>query len=107
MIARYLSGPVPRYGVFRARIGLAVADLAASAGHDAASLAYTRLIGEAIAAGDGYAARDVLADDGCRARLTGVEQQALADAAQAAGLGLGPFPASHKWLNCSRPCRWP
>ncbi|WP_322760613.1 hypothetical protein [Frankia sp. Cr2] len=45
------------------------------------------------AAGDGYAAREVLSHEGFRTRLTRAEQQALSAAVQSSGLGRGAIPA--------------
>jgi hypothetical protein len=47
----------------------------------------------AVAAGDGYVARDVLAHDGCRARLADTQELALSAAMQSSGLGHGAMPA--------------
>jgi hypothetical protein len=94
MIDRYLdTGPAPGYGVFRARLGLAVVDLASAARHGEASHVHAHLIRETLDAGDGYTARDVLADDGCKMQLTRAQQGTLISAVQSAGLGLGAIPA--------------
>ncbi len=93
MTEHYLGlEPAPGLVVFRTRLGLTVIDLAGG-GQPSAAQAVARLVGEAVAAGDGYAARDVLAHDGCRARLTGTEERALSAAVQYSGLGHAAIPA--------------
>lgn len=94
MIEQYLASmPAPGYAVFRARLGLAVVDLASRADPMMAGPAYSHLIGETLASADGYAAREVLAHGGCTAMLIGAEQQALTSAVESSGLGLGAIPA--------------
>jgi hypothetical protein len=94
MIGQYLASELmPGYAVFRARLGLTVIDLVSSTGQAGADRAYIHLISETLAAPDGYAARDVLAHDGCRAKLTDAEERALTSAVRSAGLGLGAIPA--------------
>lgn len=95
MIERYLaSKPAPPgHAVFQARLGLAVVDLASRTAPAKTGLAYTRLIDDALAAVDGYVARELLAHSGCAAMLIGAEKLALTTAVQAAGLGLGAIPA--------------
>jgi len=48
-----------------------VIDLAGGTEQPDAAQAAAHLVGEAVTARDGYAARDILAHDGCRARLAG------------------------------------
>jgi hypothetical protein len=94
MVDHYLRlEPVPGLVVFRARLGLTVLDLAGGVEQPNAAQAAGRLLGEAVEAGDGYAARDVLAHNGCRERLTGAEERALAAAVRSSGLGSGALPA--------------
>ncbi|MGH3800268.1 MAG: hypothetical protein ACRDTD_09080 [Pseudonocardiaceae bacterium] len=93
MVEHYLGlEPVPELIVFRTRLGLTVLDLAGGVEQPSAAQVTTRLVGEAVAAGDGYAARDVLTHDGCRARLTGAEKRALSAAMQSSGLGSDALP---------------
>jgi hypothetical protein len=65
-MADYYLGlePAPEVLAFRTHLGLTVIDLAGGIGQPDATQAATRLVSEAVAAGDGYAARDVLAHDG-------------------------------------------
>ncbi|SBW22521.1 hypothetical protein FDG2_2765 [Candidatus Protofrankia californiensis] len=94
MVEHYLGlTPAPELLVFRGRLGLTVIDLAGGVEQPDAAQAASRLVGEAVAAGDGYAARDVLAHDGCRARLASAEEQALSASMQSSGLGRGAIPA--------------
>jgi hypothetical protein len=94
MVDDYLSlEPAPELVVFRARLGLTVIDLAGGVQQPGAARAAARLASEVVATSDGYAAREVLAHQGCRAHLTGTQEQALAAAVQSSGLGLGAVPA--------------
>jgi hypothetical protein len=94
MLDEYFAGiQTPDHAVFRTRLGLTVVDLASIAAPETAGLVYSRLISDAVAAADGYVAREVLAHDGCQAMLIGAERQALTSAVQAAGLGFGAIPA--------------
>ncbi|MFI6295955.1 hypothetical protein ACIBEJ_30460 [Nonomuraea sp. NPDC050790] len=94
MIERYLaSRPAPPgHAVFQARLGLAVVELVSRTAPAKSGPAYTRLIGDALAAADGYVARELLAHSGCAAMLIRAEKTALTTAVQAAGLGLGAIP---------------
>lgn len=93
MVEHHLNlEPAPELVLFRTRLGLAVTDLASGVDPPIAAQAATHLIHEAVAARDGYAARDVLAHDGCKARLTGSERQALTAAVQCSGLDRGAMP---------------
>ncbi|MGW0192067.1 hypothetical protein [Nonomuraea sp. NPDC003201] len=93
MIERYLAGrPEPGHAVFRARLGLAVVDLATCAAPARVHSAYARLMEDALDSADGYVAREVLAHDGCRAFLNHVDEKALTSAAEAAGLGHSTIP---------------
>ncbi|MEV7964722.1 hypothetical protein AB0O34_01915 [Sphaerisporangium sp. NPDC088356] len=78
--------------IFRTRLGMTVVDLAGGAERPGAARAVARLVGEAVAAGDGYAARDVLAHDACRPMITSAQERALASAVQSSGLGRGAMP---------------
>jgi hypothetical protein len=93
MAEHYLAlEPDPELLVFRVRLGLTVMDLAAGATRSPADQAATRIISEAIECGDGYAAREVLAHDGCRARLNDIQEHTLATAMQSSGLACGEMP---------------
>lgn len=93
MVQLYLAlQPAAELLVFQGRLGLAMIDLAGGAGQPEAARPVTRLIGQAVAAGDGYAARDVLAHDGCRPRLSATEELALSAAVKSSGLGRGTIP---------------
>ncbi|MGQ0777793.1 MAG: hypothetical protein ACT4NY_25855 [Pseudonocardiales bacterium] len=84
--------PVPGYAVFRVQLGLTVTTLATATDPDAANLVLTQVAAEAIEAGDGYAARDVLR---YRSPLTGptdVQRDALSELVASSGLGSGTIP---------------
>jgi len=83
----------PGLQVFNTRLGLTIIDLASNTDQATAERTHTFLISETLATADGYAARDVLAYDGCKAKLTESEKRALTSAVQSAGLGLGAIPA--------------
>ncbi|MEV4093378.1 hypothetical protein [Streptosporangium saharense] len=87
MAERYLRFRTPSgLALFHVRVGLTVLDLmedidqldASAAGH---------LLEEAVVAGDGYVARDVLAHAGCRRMLTGDQEQALVATLRSSGIG--------------------
>lgn len=52
------------------------------------------LINHATATQDGYAARDVLAHNGCRELLTDAQARELSDLVEACALGHGTVPAA-------------
>lgn len=85
------SRPVVGYAVFRARLGLAVTALSRSCTTAAAAL-LTQVTDEAIAARDGYAARDILNHRIPDADLPSEQRQALNDLLAASGLNAGPLP---------------
>ena len=89
----YLNlGSEPGLLSFRTRLGLVVLDLA----HDEIGAAIgCRLVSEAIAARDGYAARDVLDHAACRSYITEAEETALAAVIRASGLANGAIPATN------------
>jgi len=94
MVELYLGlQPAAELLAFHLRLGLTVIDLAGGVQQPDAAEATIRVIDEAVAAGDGYAARDVLAHDGCRARLVDSEEKALSTAVQSSGLGRHAMPA--------------
>ncbi|WP_433259677.1 hypothetical protein ACQPYK_48835 (plasmid) [Streptosporangium sp. CA-135522] len=93
MVGHFLGRePVRGYAFFRARLGLTVVTFVSGADPDAAGRLLARVASEAIEAGDGYAARDVL---GYRSPLTGLTdapREALAKVVAASGLGMGTMP---------------
>lgn len=93
---QYALEPVPELVVFRTRLGLTVLDLTGDVEQSSAAHTANRLVGEAVAAGDGYVARDVLTHDGCRKRLTEAETRALSAVVRSSGLGSGALPAHLK-----------
>ncbi|GAB1819628.1 hypothetical protein [Herbidospora sp. RD11066] len=82
--------PAPGYASFRARLGLAVVTLLGDDDPSETRHVFTRVIAEAIQAGDGYAARDVL---GHRLRMSDLEREALSGLVTASGLGARAVPA--------------
>ncbi|TDC08062.1 hypothetical protein E1267_11350 [Nonomuraea longispora] len=85
--------PADELIVFHTRLGLAMIDLADGPDQEAAASIAARLVHDILAAGDGYAARDLLAHDACRAALTDAHEQTLIAAVEAAGLSTGAIPA--------------
>jgi hypothetical protein len=84
--------PDPELLVFRVRLGTLMLDLADGIPRlDTAQVA-SRLVREAVAAGDGYAAREVLLNDRSRLRLAATEEQVLSATVQSAGLSRGTMP---------------
>ncbi|NBE91863.1 hypothetical protein FE391_00740 [Nonomuraea sp. KC401] len=77
--------------VFRTRLGLTIFDMAADVDGPSAEGLFSSLIGNVLASGDGYAAREVLAHAGHLA-LPSVAEEALIAAVHAAGLGAGRIP---------------
>jgi hypothetical protein len=84
--------PAPELIVFRTRLGLTVIDLAGDLEQPSAARAAARLVTEAVTARDGYAARDVLAHEECRAHLTSTQERTLSVTLRASGLGSGVMP---------------
>jgi hypothetical protein len=94
MVKDYLDlEPTPRLVVFRTRLGLTAIDLAGGVDHPNVAEAAAHLLHEVVAAGDGYAARDVLGHKGCSAMLTETQERALSTAVRSSGLGQGSIPA--------------
>ena len=79
--------PMPGYAVFRARLGLTVVTLASATDPGTAARVLTQVAGEAIDAGDGYAARDVLGFHGAIADVTEPQRRALSGLVTDSGLG--------------------
>jgi hypothetical protein len=93
MVGHFLEQePVPGYAVFRARLGLTVVSLASAADSGAADRVLARVVAEAIEAGDGYAARDVLGDLSTLTGPTNVQREALSRLVSCSGLGSGTLP---------------
>ncbi|RAY15488.1 hypothetical protein DPM19_12055 [Actinomadura craniellae] len=93
MIHRFRHGePVTGYAVFRARLGLAVAALAHPHVPAAVPSLLAQAAAEAIAAEDGYAAREVLHHRTPDADLSAGQRHALHGLVTAGGLGVGPLP---------------
>ncbi|MEV8639069.1 hypothetical protein AB0395_46175 [Streptosporangium sp. NPDC051023] len=105
MVERFLGeNSAPGYAVFRARLGLTVATLADGTDPDAAGRVLAQVGAEAIEAGDGYAARDVLGYRVHRTGLTNVQCEALSGLVIASALGPGKC-RSHCWIRSSIPRR--
>jgi hypothetical protein len=93
MVEQYLELRLTgEFTAFCGRLGLAVMDLAGGVEQPQAERAARHLVSQAMAAGDGYLARDVLAHACCRALLAGSEEQRLSVTVQSAGLGRGSMP---------------
>ncbi|MGH3717851.1 MAG: hypothetical protein ACRDRI_03240 [Pseudonocardiaceae bacterium] len=94
MVSEYLKiGPTQGRLVFRIRLGLCVVDLAADARGVGVSQVVARVIREALAAADAYAAEDVLSHETCHSRMTEADEGALAEVVALAGLRRGTMPA--------------
>lgn len=94
MVDRFLAQePVPGYAVFRARLGLTVASLANLHDGPEAQHVLRRTATEAIAAGDGYAAREVLSH--CtRLQTNDLPREELTGLVTSAALGTRVLPAT-------------
>jgi hypothetical protein len=93
MAAHYLALPhVAELLAFQVRLGLAVIDLAGGLDCAGARQVTTRVVAQAMAAADGYAARDLLSHAVLRAQLAEHDERALAVIVQSAGLGCGTMP---------------
>ncbi|MEV0624156.1 hypothetical protein AB0I81_63360 [Nonomuraea sp. NPDC050404] len=94
MRQRYLDlEPADELIIFYTRLGLTMIDLAGGPDQTTAASITARLVHDIRAAGDGYAARDLLAHQTCRAALTDAHERMLIAAVEAAGLNTGPIPA--------------
>jgi hypothetical protein len=85
--------PTPGLVVFRTRLGLTAIDLAGGVDHCNVAQAAAHLVREVVAAGDGYAARDMLGHKACSTLLTETQERALSTAVRSSGLGQGTIPA--------------
>lgn len=95
MVQHYLGlEPAPELMLFRARLGLTVIDLTGGITQPTAAQAAARLIQETVATGDGYAGRDVLAHEGCRAVLATSEKRAISATVRYSGLDRGAIPGN-------------
>lgn len=83
--------PVPGYAVFETRLGVTVAGLADAHASDNAQHVLRRTAAEAIASGDGYAARETL-NHGTSLALDDPQQAALSRIVAASGLGARALP---------------
>jgi len=84
--------PAPGLTVFSVRLGLSILDAAESAEHPGVRDVAVTLIQRAIASRDGYAAREVLAHEGCAALLTGEQTRKLAGVMEVCAMGHRRFP---------------
>lgn len=80
--------------VFHTRLGLSFVDAIGTVDDPPARQIAVDLIDRATATRDGYAARDVLAHDGCRELLTDSRTRELSDLVEACALGRGTLPAT-------------
>lgn len=93
MVTHFLdSEPTPGYAVFRSRLGLTVATLASTTTPDTASQVLTQAAEEAIAAGNGYAARDVLRFTHDTMGITHKQREKLSALVARSGIGAGTLP---------------
>ncbi|WP_433498551.1 hypothetical protein ACQP1K_27315 [Sphaerimonospora sp. CA-214678] len=92
---RRLDYTDPGLVVFRTRLGLSVVDAVGGVDTVNGRAVATTLIIRAVAAGDGYAARDVLDHPGCAAVLEADQKAALIQLLQVSGLDSQQFP---EWL---------
>jgi hypothetical protein len=81
--------PAPPLVAFQARLALSIIDAAHGIDEPAAARIATTIADRTLAAGDGYAARDILTHPACAATLTCRQAQGLAHVLRAAGLGAG------------------
>ncbi|WP_344917346.1 hypothetical protein [Streptosporangium oxazolinicum] len=92
MVEHYLAlEPTPDLLAWRTRLGVTVLDLAGNIEQLAAHAA-ARLVNEAVAGGDGYAAREVLFHDGCKPHLNSSQKETLSATVRCSGLGVGTIP---------------
>jgi hypothetical protein len=93
LMQRYLAlDPEPALLVFRTRLGLTAFHLTGSADGPAAAPIASRLVREAMASRDGYAARDMLVHDQLGTWHGDTGQQALTESIRVSGLGRGTVP---------------
>ncbi|OHV64182.1 hypothetical protein [Pseudofrankia sp. BMG5.36] len=93
MIVHFLDDNVtPDHIVFRVRLGLTVATLAACTSPDGASAVITRISDDILATGDGHAAHDILTTPMPALALAPRCRESLAELVSAAGLRRGALP---------------
>jgi len=83
----------PRFAVFHARLGLTVIDAIGGVEQAPGLRAAAALIQHVATVGDGYAAQEVLAHDGCAATLTTEQARHLKSILTASALGRKELPA--------------
>jgi len=89
-----LDTSTPGLVVFHTRLGLSFIDAIGTIDDRPARQIAVDLIDYATATRDGYAARDVLAHNGCRELLTDSQARELSDLVEACALGRGALPAA-------------
>ncbi|MFI7680498.1 hypothetical protein HFP15_30920 [Amycolatopsis sp. K13G38] len=89
-----LDTSTPGLVVFHTRLGLSFIDAIGTIDDPPARQIAVELINHATATRDGYAARDVLAHNGCRELLTDSQTRELSDLVEACALGHGTLPAA-------------
>ena len=89
-----LDTSTPGLVVFHTRLGLSFIDAIGTIDDPPARQIAVELINHATATRDGYAARDVLAHNGCRELLTDSQARELSDLVEACALGHGTLPAA-------------
>lgn len=94
MTTEYLNlEAAPELVVFRTRVGLTALDLSPSTG---CAEVYRRLVRDAVASGDGYVAREVLAHTVCADQTSQRDRRLLSQAVSTAGLGCGNIQSALK-----------
>jgi len=83
--------PLPGHIVFRVRLGLCVATLAADS---SASDIAARIIQDALTYADAYAARDVLSDQLCCSNMSEKDRNTLAAVVEGSGLDRDTIPTA-------------
>lgn len=89
--------PMPGYAAFRAQLGLTITTLTATTDAHTARRVHGQVADEAIQAGDGYAAREVLRYQDTQAvRLNDDQEQALTRLLISSGLGAGTLSEPYR-----------
>jgi hypothetical protein len=96
LLDRYhgLGTSTPGLAVFRTRLGLSFVDALGTVDDAPARRIAVDVIDYATSTQDGYAARDVLAHDGCRELLAHNQTRELTELVDACALGCGTLPAT-------------
>ena len=111
MTSTFLASPLPADRVlFRARLSATVVALSQEIRPDNAAQVATAAAGEAIRAGEGYAARDILASPATASLLETHSRKELARIADESGLGRGTMPPAladvlHRTLEKALACQ--